>query len=146
MHFRILGLALLLLSNLTLAAPGRAPAVEDFVGIEVDQIPSSPSDENLFNLEQDLGKIEVAGKSGPIEVAATPTSRIAAPEETPWSFSKVLAVLFILSLPLISWLHVLNHMRNKASVESASNIEVLEKYRLEREQTKNKKDDIKKAS
>lgn len=144
MHFRILGLALLLLSNVALAAPGRAPAVEDFVGIEVEQVPSSQGDENLFNLEQDLGKIEKAGKNGPIDVADKP--RIAAPEETSWSFSKVMAVLFILALPMVSWLHVLNHMRKKASVESASNIEVLEKYRLEREQSKNQKDDIKKAS
>jgi hypothetical protein len=43
---------------------------------------------------------------------------------------------------------VLNHLKNKATAESASNIEVLERYRQEREaqKTKSQDDDVKKAS
>lgn len=144
MLFRTLALSLLVLSSLSIAAPGRAPAVEDFVGIEVEPVPMpSHGDEALFNLEQDLGKIESAQKTSRVDVAASPRL---SPFEESWSLSKIMGILLVLSLPLVSWLHVLNHMRRKAGLESASNIEVLEKYRQEREQAKNRKDDLRKAS
>lgn len=138
MHFRSLTIALLVLSNISWGAPGRAPAVEDFVGIEVEQVEAVPhGDENLFNLEQDVKKIDTARQGASVDVTAP--AAIAATESIPWSLSKIMGILVILALPLVSWLHVLNHMRKKASVESASNIEVLEKYRQEREQSKNQK-------
>jgi hypothetical protein len=148
MHFRLVSLVFFLLSTYTWSAPGRSPAVEDFVGIEVEQPPASPGSEHLFNLEQDVKNIQQVRESGSIKAAKLPQP--STPESSPWNLTTVLGALFIMSLPLISWMLVLNHLKNKASEESASNIEVLEKYRQERELARSKgkaeKTDVKKAS
>lgn len=147
MHFRLLGLSLLLSTSFAWSAPGRAPAVEDFVGIEVEQVEGTPGNESLYNLEQDVGRIQKA--DGKKEASSRPQgSKVKTSEKVPWDLSTFLGVLFIMGLPLVSWMFVLNHLKNKASAESASNIEVLEKYRQEREaaRTKSEQDDVKKAS
>lgn len=148
MHFQTLGLSLLLLSSLSFAAPGRSPAVEDFVGLEVEHIEATPNaNEPLINLEREINQIESARKSGTVKAAPVSTIKPLSPVTDTTSFSTILALVFILGLPMISWIMVMNHMRKKASAESVSNIEVLEKYRQERELRNQKQDkDIKKAS
>jgi hypothetical protein len=141
MCFRLLTFAILILSFQTLA---RSPAVEDFVGIEVEQIEATPhGSETLFNLEQDLQKIEIVRQNGPIEVATPPLK--AAPAE-PMSAGAIFGIALILGLPLISWLLVMNHLRQKATIENASNIEILEKYRKQRELSKKETEEARKAS
>jgi hypothetical protein len=133
MLFRGLVLALLLSSTFSFAQ-GRKPAVEDFVGIEVEQDQVAPQGtESLYNLEQDLNKIH--------EQKDKPAPTIAAPAASSgWSVTNMVSLAFILGLPVMIWLMIMNHLKRKASVESASNIEVLEKYRKEREK-KNEESD-----
>lgn len=138
MVFRTLGLLILLISTASYAQ-GRRPAVEDFVGIEVDQPQVLPQGtESLYNLEQDINKIE-AKKN---QTAKTTPSEIAPSQ--PFSTGAIFGISIFLGLPLVVWFLVMGHLKKKASLESASNIEVLEKYRRERE--KKSEESIRKAS
>lgn len=138
MVFRTLGLLFLLISTVSYAQ-GRKPAVEDFVGIEVEQSEITPQGtESLYNLEQDLNKFEAKKK----ETVKEALPVIA--ESKNWSMTTIFGISLVLGLPLLVWLMVMSHMKKKATLESASNIEVLEKYRKERE--KKSEANIKKAS
>lgn len=127
MGFRTLGFLIVLLSTVAYGQ-GRSPAVEDFVGIEVDQPQVLPQGtESLYNLEQDMNKLE-ASKS--------PAPNLTVPEESNSSFnptSIIFGVSIFLGLPLVVWFLIMAQLRKMAAVESASNIEMLEKYRKERE-------------
>lgn len=139
MIFRTLAVCLLLVSSLSFAQ-GRKPAVEDFVGIEVDQAEATPhGSETLYNLEQDLNKINAKKNQPPQKVISAP-----APASTSWSMTAVIGLTLLLGLPLLVWLMMMSHLKKKASLESASNIEVLEKYRKERE--KKSEENIRKVS
>lgn len=134
MGFRTLGFVLLIITT-TSFAQGRKPAVEDFVGIEVDQPQVLPQGtESLYNLEQDLSKLE-AKKKRPVKQA--PVTEIV--PEKPLNISTIFGVSIIFGLPLVVWFLVMSHFKKKASLESASNIEVLEKYRKERERKSEEK-------
>ncbi|MFP5387004.1 MAG: hypothetical protein ACLGHN_13060 [Bacteriovoracia bacterium] len=133
MLFRTLGLCLLLIST-TSYAVGRKPAVEDFVGIEFEDKQVAPQGtESLYNLEQDIQRIESQPKKtvGP-KISQTP-------EQSNWGMKAVFGISLALCLPLVIWLLVMSHLRKKASIESASNIEVLEKYRRDREKKSEEK-------
>lgn len=128
----------------------RGPAVEDFVGIEVEGPEKDPQGtEALFNFEKDMRDF----KETPIETQAvvntTPekmliTNAITPSESYPMNSSTLMGIVFILSLPMVSWAMVMTHMRRKAGAASANNIAILDQYRKNRKQTKS--DDIKKAS
>lgn len=134
MIFRTLALCLLLLSSFSFAQ-GRKPAVEDFVGIEVDQAEATPhGSETLYNLEQDLNKINAQKNQPSQKVTSAP-----APASTSWSMTAIIGLSLLLGLPLLVWLMMMSHLKKKASLESASNIEVLEKYRKEREKKSEEK-------
>lgn len=148
MQFRWVGLTLLLVST-TLWSQGRKPAVEDFVGIEVEQTAAqdpSKTSENLYNLEQDMNKVRI--------ITTTPTASnvptikvVPNRESTPTlPISALAGFLALLTLPLLSWFFMMRHLKNKASIENANNIEILEKYRQERLKNQKAKEDIKKAS
>ncbi len=126
MLLRAFGLIFLMIS-MTSFASGRKPAVEDFVGIEVDQPEVVPQGtEALYNLEQDLSKIEKKNQNHEKKISAhTPSKN--------WNITIVFGVSTLFGLPLMVWFLVMAHLKKKASVESASNIELLEKYRKERE-------------
>lgn len=127
MIFRSLALMLVLFS-VSSFAQGRRPAVEDFVGIEVEETKVTPQGtESLYNLQQDIQKIENQ-KSQPVKKAELT-------QEAPVTLSPsvVFGVSLALGLPMIIWFLVMAHLKKKASLESASNIEVLERYRRERE-------------
>ena len=128
MVFRTLGLCLLLFSAASFAQ-GRKPAVEDFVGIEIEETQVTPQGtESLYNLEADMNRLEEKKKNPPAKIQA----ETIAPAK-PWSKSTLFGISLVVGLPLLLWLMVMSHLKKKASVESASNIEVLEKYRKERE-------------
>jgi uncharacterized membrane protein YciS (DUF1049 family) len=140
MVIRTLGLCVVLFTTISLSfAQGRKPAVEDFVGIEVDQGEVTPAgSEVLYNLEQDLQKINDQKNK------AAPKATLAVAESKAWSMSTIVGISFFLGLPLMIWLIMMSYLKKKASVESASNIEVLEKYRKDRE--KKLEENIRKAS
>lgn len=139
MIFRTLAVCLLLISGLSFAQ-GRKPAVEDFVGIEVDQGEATPhGSETLYNLEQDLNKIHEKKDQPQQKITSAPAST-----PTNWNMTAVIGISLLLGLPMIVWLMMMSHLKKKASLESASNIEVLEKYRKERE--KKSEENIRKAS
>lgn len=128
MAFRALTLSFLCLFSTLAFGVGRSPAVEDFVGIEYEEKRVAPQGtESLFNLEQDINRIE-AQKRKPKPAV------VKAPETQSWSMSAIFGISIALGLPLMIWFMMMSHLKKKASVESASNIEVLEKYRKEREQ------------
>lgn len=129
MKYHALALVLTLISTLTFAQ-GRGPAVEDFVGIEV-QHPEEVSPigtEALFNLEKDMLAVDKQKNANSIKPNTI--------DNFTWNITAVFGVSILLGLPLMSWLAAMHHMRKKAHVQSASNIEVLENYRKEREAKK----------
>ncbi len=142
MHFRTLIIAGILLSSFAWGVD-RKPAVEDFVGIEIEHPETTPQGtDSLENLGKDIQTIHAEAytvKKSP----KTFKSESTAPQ---WSIVNTMAIILILGLPLFSWLMVMNRMRKRASVESASNVEVLERYRRERELAKKKEDLERKAS
>lgn len=139
MAFRVLTLSFLfLISNFSFAR-GRSPAVEDFVGIEYEEKRVAPQGtESLFNLEQDIHKIQTQ-KAKPRKNAEIKTQ-----ETNNLGMRTIFGVSLALGLPLMIWFMIMSHLKKKASLESASNIEVLEKYRKERE--KKSQENIRKVS
>lgn len=128
MAFRVLTLSFLFLISDFSFARGRSPAVEDFVGIEYEEKRVAPQGtESLFNLEQDIHKIQTQ-KAKPKKV-----SEIKTQDSNDWGMRTIFGISIALGLPLMIWLLMMSHLKKKASLESASNIEVLEKYRKERE-------------
>jgi hypothetical protein len=139
MIFRSLALCFLILFSAVSFAQGRKPAVEDFVGIEVEESKVAPQGiESLYNLEQDIERIE-AQKNNPQK-----RPEVTKEASFEWSVSTVFTLSMALGLPLIVWFLVMSHLRKKASIESASNIEILEKYRKERE--KKSEESVRKVS
>lgn len=143
MHFRTFIICALLVSSTLVWGVGRKPAVEDFVGIEVDHPETVPQGtESLVNLEKDIQTIEAQ--------AYTKTTQkkpeIVDSTESTWSVVDTMTVVMFMGLPLLSWLFIMNRLRKKASLESASNVEVLEKYRREREQARKRDESERKAS
>lgn len=136
MKLHYIALGLLVVTTLSFAQ-GRKPAVEDFVGIEVDETSLAPQGtEGLFNFEKEITTYAQDGKSG------AKTHWVSAPTSSTSSF---MGLAFLLGLPALSLFLVMNRFRQKAKLESASNIEVLEKYRKEREEKK-AREEFKKAS
>lgn len=105
----------------------RGPAVEDFVGIEVEQAPDTHGAELLYNLEQDVNLIS--------QVETTPGKTTTSTESKPWTTSAIFALVTLLGLPLLTWSLVMNYFRKKAQVESAANLEILENYRRQKNKT-----------
>lgn len=101
----------------------RGPAVEDFVGIEVEEPTNLHGAELLYNLEQDVTLITQTEK--------TP-EKLSSLEAKPWTSSAVFALVTLLGLPLLIWSLIMNYFRKKAQAESAANIEVLENYRKQK--------------
>jgi hypothetical protein len=140
MVFRALALSLLL-TSMSAYTQGRKPAVEDFVGIEMEQVEKATpnASDALYNLEQDLNKIDDKKNKSSQKIASTPIS-----SPTQWSTTAMVGIALLLGLPMFVWFMVMNHLKKKAYIENSSNIEVLEKYRKEREQKI--EDSIRKAS
>lgn len=143
MFFRTLGFMLLVLTQVAFAQ-GRGPAVEDFVGIEIEHPEGTPQGtEGLFNFEKDMDQFEKT-KGQAFSSAKTDTSAPASQGPSP--VTTAVTFTFVLGLPAFIWFLMMNHLRQKAHIESASNIEVLEKYRRERQEAKKAQEEFKKVS
>ncbi len=140
MTFRTLGLVFLIFSCAALAQ-GRKPAVEDFVGIDVEESRVAPQgSESLYNLEQDISRIEAGRKAAPAAPA-----KVTGSADPGMSVKTIMLALALgLGLPLSVWFMIMSNVKKKASLESASNIELLEKYRKERE--KKSEEQVRKVS
>ena len=143
MYFRTLAFTFLVLSQVCYAQ-GRKPAVEDFVGIEVEHPENTPQGtESLFNFEKDISKFEDP------KIESKKTSRpkaVTKIQEPPMSLTAIIGIAFFLGLPAIIWFTMMNHLRQKAHIQSASNIQVLENYRREKEEAKKTQEAYKKVS
>jgi hypothetical protein len=138
MMFRYLAL-LTLTFSLSAFAVGRKPAVEDFVGIEVDHPEAAPQGtEGLFNFEKDINQFKEA------KPVKKPAFKPNTSQVIDWNFSKVVAIILAVGFPAMVWFVAINNLRKKASMQNVGNIEVLEKYRKERELAK--KAEVKKAA
>jgi hypothetical protein len=123
-------------------AQGRKPAVEDFVGIEVDQPEGTPQGtEGLFNFEKAIDKFEHT-KDSPSGIAPVVNTKT----QDPSDLTTALVIAFMLGLPGMIWFFMMSNLRQKAKIESASNIEVLEKYRRERQEAKKAEEAFKKSA
>jgi len=117
--------------------------VEDFVGIEVEHPEGTPQGtEGLFNFENDIHKLKKTKSQFDQTVKPQKTTQIEGPSET----ATIVAILFVLGLPGIIWFLMMHHLRQKAQIESASNIEVLETYRNNRLEAKKAQEEFKKVS
>ncbi len=142
MHYRTFIILSLLLSGHVWGVD-RKPAVEDFVGIEIDHPETTPQGtDSLVNLEKEIQTISAEAYT----VKAPKKSMTSQPSPIIWSATNTIAFVLFLGLPLFSWLFVMNRLRKRAGVDSASNVEVLEKYRRDREQSKKNEAVSKKAS
>jgi hypothetical protein len=139
MMFRYFTLLILTFSLSSFAA-GRKPAVEDFVGIEIEHPEATPQGtEGLFNFEKDMSQYEQTKNT-----STHSSLRQSTPESISWSLSKIFAIILAVGFPAMVWFVAINNLRKKASVQNAGNIEVLEKYRKERELAK--KAEVKKVA
>ncbi len=137
MPFPITLIGFVLYSSL-IFSQDRKPAVEDFVGIEVEESKVTPyGGETLFNLEQDVGKIQSPNRKKAFVGKITSQKKVI----NPLIF---LGITITLGLPFMVWYMVMSHLRKKAHQVNASNIEILENYRknLQRKNEEN----LKKAS
>jgi hypothetical protein len=142
MLFRTLIIAGILISSVAWGV-NRKPAVEDFVGIEIEHPETTPQGtDSLENLGKDIQTIHAEAYT----VKKAPKTFKSESSVPQWSVLNTMALILIIGLPLFSWLMVMNRMRKRASVESASNVEVLERYRREREQARKKEEAERKAS
>lgn len=137
MQFPVLGLILIFITSLAFAQ-GRKPAVEDFVGIDIEHPETTPhGSDSLFNLEQDINQIKNSHEAPKI-ASEQPIEH--------FNWKTILGAAFILSMPLVSLVFVMRHLRRKATLESESNLKILENYRKERQTSKSRDTSTKKAS
>jgi hypothetical protein len=130
LYFQILAL-LVTLSIHSLLANSRSPAVEDFVGIEVNHPSEAPQGTDaLFNFEKDIQQFNAQNSTS-------------SPSGEGWNLVAVILVFF---LPIIVWALMIHSLRQRAKAERASNIEIFEKYRQDREKARKSEEDIRKAS
>jgi hypothetical protein len=125
MRFQPIIFALCLLPAIALAH--RAPAVEDFVGIEVEHVVAPDGTEPLVNLQQEIAQIERVQEK-PVRSPARLEPEASGPAPL-----TILTLACLGFLPISIWFMMLNHLKRKATIENASNIRVLEQYRRERE-------------
>jgi hypothetical protein len=143
MYFRALTISFIFISQLCYSQ-GRKPAVEDFVGIEIEHPEESPQGtETLFNFEQDMSKFETPTKQ---KTSTGSAQKPMAIQDETVTKTTALAITFFLSLPALIWFIMMKNLKHKAQVASASNIEVLENYRREKEKAKKAEEELKKAS
>jgi hypothetical protein len=139
-YFHILALALMMVTQVDFAQ-ARKPAVDDFVGIEVDHPEDAPQGtEGLFNFEKDIHKFQ----NKQVPVTNTKSTYQTATQNPNTLLMVTIALIF--SLPAIIWILMMYNLRQKAHAESASNIEVLEKYRKDREEARKAQEDYRKVS
>jgi len=120
------------------SAPSRSPAVEPFVEIEVTK--------DIKFEPQDL-KVTAYNINPSSTLTIRENDSFWMGQETSfWAAS--ISLFLIFSLPLFSWLIVMNKFRQQAKEESAENIAVLAKYKEDKESLKNSIviDENKKAS
>lgn len=129
---KVLLLINLLLGITALHAQGRAPAVEDFVGVETqDYTPAPEGTEFFFNF--DHNQVEQAQiDSAPIEASHK--------QQIPFEFP-IIITFAVIALPFIMWFGIQHSMRhipetkseNEVADSNLNNVEFLEMYQKEKQ-------------
>lgn len=122
MKTTIFGL-LLLASSMTLAeGQGRAPAVEDFVGIEAPQVKdvTPKGTHTLFNFEKDIQNYEQSADTQTPVIVKYPSATIIETPSRELSPGVVPALLAALALPLIGWAFAMQRIVKMKQVSQAS--------------------------
>jgi hypothetical protein len=141
MRFQTLALLMILFSQFSYAQ-GRKPAVEDFVGIEVEHPEAAPQGtENLFNFEKDMDQYQNGVTHPEQKISSGPKSMNNTDE-----FFRYIGVFLLLSLPAVLSFLVMKRMKNKAREENLANIKVLEEFRRQKNESKKSEEDIRKVS
>lgn len=112
--------ALLLGTAVLTPAWARKPAVEDFVGVDVDQPEVVPSGmETLVNFDHEVSNF----KPVPTKVVVRPQAQAGHPApatSTSHSSTFWFGVAFVLCLPMITWGAMARHLRKREAGLSAS--------------------------
>ncbi len=141
MRFHILALILIIFSQVSLAR-GRGPAVEDFVGIDIEHPESTPQGtENLFNFEKDINKFQEDKNKNQTNQISSQTTSSNSPDLL-W----YVGIFTLFSLPAVMSLLMMHQMKKKAKAESQNNIKVLEDFRRQKQESKKSDEEVKKAS
>lgn len=139
MSTRLFLLCFLVLNSQAILA--RGPAVEDFVGIEVEETPRTPHGaELLYNLERDMTLI------AKIDAPETQTQATQTYQSKAWTTPAIFALVTLLGFPLLIWSALMSYFRKKSAQEHASNIEILENYRKQKGSNEEAKEEQRKVS
>ena len=113
----------------------RKPAVEDFMGVEVEA-PKSPDEKEgtMFNFERNQ-----ANPYGPPEQILNQTTQYN--NKTNWT-NVLFGLIFVIGMPVSLWLVMISRLKKKMPISESDNLESLEKFK----EKKQKKDSIRKAS
>lgn len=133
------------LSALTLStASSRGPAVEDFVGVEIEQPDLTPAGTHaLFNFEQELTEAKTEPSTAQAMITKTPL-RAAAPasETSPWA--QWFGIIVILALPVVTWSLTMRHLNQRTEEVLPDNVAIFPVR--SKDKMASESDDIKKAS
>ena len=124
-------------------AQARGPAVEDFVGIDIEQQDITPTGTHaLFNFEQELSKAGTTSETTTQALIIKTELKAAPPasETSPWG--QWFGITVILLLPVVTWSLTMRHLNKKTSEALPDNVTVLPV----RAKEKSEADNIKKAS
>lgn len=139
MPTRLFLLCFLVVNSQSLLA--RGPAVEDFVGVEVEETHRTPHGaELLYNLERDMSLI------AKIDAPPAQTTTAQNYQNKAWTTSAIFTLVTLLGLPLLIWSGLMSYFRKKSAQEHASNIEILESYRKQKGSTEEAKEETRKVS
>lgn len=101
---------LLILVSAHARGPGRAPAVEDFVGIESATPDVTPAGtQALFNFDQDVKDYQGRPQASSAVIIHSPTA--ATPVTTGWPVTSWVGIAIVLALPLITWVLTMRHLK-----------------------------------
>lgn len=134
----------LVLSTLTLtSALARGPAVEDFVGVEIEQPDLTPAGTHaLFNFEEELSEAKANQPATQAVITKTELRAASTTETSPWS--QWFGIIVILALPVVTWSLTMRHLNKRTEEVLPDNVAIFPVKAKEKAPAVN--DDIKKAS
>ncbi len=113
---------LLTVSGSYARGPGRAPAVEDFVGIESEAPDVTPAGtQALFNFESEVKSYQGRPQTTQaviVHATSTPVST----SSTSWPLAAWIGIAGVLALPVVTWLMTMRHLKTVEPVVTATTV------------------------
>jgi uncharacterized membrane protein YtjA (UPF0391 family) len=128
----------------------RGPAVEDFVGIESEEMDLTPAGTHaLFNFEKELRQKDITPTQQMAviksDIQTSTEQKIVSSQESGVA-SLLFGVFVILCLPVITWSLTMRHLNNRETQASAESLpDNVTPFPTRSEKSQPKDDDIKKA-